>query len=95
MIPADQNHVSDAEARDALDPNIGDGTPDTAPDVAATGEFPNKAIGAAVTAVATALVQYLSTGEFSMSQEGTTLIGGAVIALVVYLVSNARRLFGP
>ena len=55
---------------------------------------PNKAIVAAVTTLVGVIVQWLATGHFSLTQEGTTAITGAVVTILVYLVSNYRRLLG-
>lgn len=55
---------------------------------------PNKAVAAALTTLLGVLVQWLSTGHFTLEQEGTTAIVGAVATLLVYAVSNYRRLLG-
>lgn len=55
--------------------------------------YANKAVVAAVTAVTGVLVQWLSTGDVEFDQEGATAIVGAVATLLVYLVSNHKRLF--
>jgi hypothetical protein len=62
--------------------------------VAPTDPKPNKALAAALTTVAGVAVQWATTGHLSLDQEGVTAITGAVATLLVYAVSNYRRLLG-
>ena len=54
----------------------------------------NKAVVAALATVIGVVVQWLSTGHFTLGQEGATAITGAVTTLLVYAVSNYRRILG-
>lgn len=54
--------------------------------------YPNKALAALVTALLTVALQWASTGNFNLGGEGATAIGGALATLLVYWVSNHRRL---
>lgn len=56
--------------------------------------YANKAIVAAVTTVTGVAVQWLSTGTFDLGSEGATTLVGAVVTLLVYAVSNRRKLTG-
>jgi hypothetical protein len=56
--------------------------------------YPNKAYAAALTTVSGVAAQWLATGSFSMTQEGTTAIVGAVATGLVWLVSNRNKLVG-
>ena len=81
--------VSEEERQEALDPNVGGGTPDTAP------EFPwpepglaayRKAIAAGVTAVAGAL----ATFGVHVDQQLEQLVVALLVAVVVARVPNER-----
>lgn len=54
---------------------------------------PNKAIAALLTTIVGVIVQWLSTGTFTLGQEGATAIVGAVATILVYLVDNRKKLF--
>lgn len=55
--------------------------------------YANKAVAAALTTIATVLVQLaLSDWELSLEQEGITALGGAIATLLVYVVSNWKRI---
>ena len=56
--------------------------------------YANKAVTAALTTLVGVGVQWAATGHFTLEQEGTTAIVGAVVTLLVYAVSNGRRLLG-
>lgn len=56
--------------------------------------YASKAIVSALTTVIGVGVQWAATGHFTLEQEGTTAIVGAVVTLLVYAVSNGRRLLG-
>lgn len=53
--------------------------------------YANKTIAVAVTAITGVLVQWLTTGHFTLGQEGATAIVGGVAAGLVYFVSNWKR----
>lgn len=58
-----------------------------------TDPYPNKAIVAAIITLVTVFVQLAASDwDLSLEQEGITAIGGAVATLLVYAVSNWRRL---
>jgi hypothetical protein len=61
------------------------------PPVEVKDPYPNKAIAAAVTTLATVGAQWIATGAIQLDQEGITLIGGAVATILVYAVSNWKR----
>jgi hypothetical protein len=52
----------------------------------------NKAVVAAMTTVVGFVIQWLATGSFQLGAEGVTLLTGAVVTLLVYAVSNYKRL---
>lgn len=54
--------------------------------------YSNKAIASALTTIVAVGVQWVSTGELELRQEGTTALAGAVATLLVYAVSNWRKL---
>lgn len=55
--------------------------------------YANKAIVAMVTSIAAVIVQYLATDtSASMSQEGTTALTGAIVTVLVYAITNSRKL---
>lgn len=54
--------------------------------------YANKALVAAATTVAGVAVQWIVTGAISLGQEGATALTGAVATLLVYWVSNKKRL---
>ena len=54
--------------------------------------YPNKAVAAALTTLVTVGVQWAVSGELGLEQEGITALGGALATLVVYAVSNWKRL---
>ena len=56
--------------------------------------YPNKAIATAVTALVTAGIQWAASGEFQLDQEGITVLGGALATVLVYVVSNWKKLGG-
>jgi hypothetical protein len=66
--------------------------PNDLPAAPAVDPYPNKAIAAAVTTLATVIVQ-LATSDWKLSldQEGITAIGGAIATILVYAISNWRR----
>lgn len=53
--------------------------------------YPNKALAAAITTLAGVVVQWLTTGDFTLDQEGVTAIVGGVAAILVYVVNNWKR----
>jgi hypothetical protein len=55
--------------------------------------YANKAVVAAVTTLTGVLVQFLTTGDVSFDQEGATALVGGVATLLVYAISNRKRLF--
>ena len=62
------------------------------PSAPAVDPYPNKAIAAALTTIATVIVQMASSDwKLSLDQEGITAIGGAIATILVYAVSNWRR----
>lgn len=67
-------------------PNTPPGVTTPQPDL-----YPNKALAAAITTVAGVLVQWLTTGGFTLDEEGITAIVGGVASLLVYAVSNWKR----
>ena len=56
--------------------------------------YPNKAIATAATALATFGLQWAVSGEFSLDQEGITVVGGAAATVLVWFVSNWKKLGG-
>lgn len=59
-----------------------------------TTEEPNKAIMSAVGTLVTTGVLWASTGHLNLDQEGVTLIGGALTTLLVWAISNRKKLLG-
>lgn len=55
--------------------------------------YTNKALMPALVTVITVLIQYLTTRGLSLEQEGITALAGAITTLLVYFVSNHKRLF--
>jgi hypothetical protein len=55
---------------------------------------PNKALVAAVGTLVTTGLRWVISGEFQASDEGVVALAGAVTTVLVYAVSNYRRLFG-
>jgi|tagenome__1003787_1003787.scaffolds.fasta_scaffold20728623_2 hypothetical protein len=53
--------------------------------------YPNKALAVLLTTIVGVVTQWLSTGHFSLGQEGATAIVGAVATLLVWAVSNFKR----
>jgi hypothetical protein len=54
---------------------------------------PNKALIAAVGTLVTTGLRWIISGEFQASDEGVVALAGAVTTILVYAVSNYRRLF--
>jgi hypothetical protein len=55
--------------------------------------YANKSIVAALTTIVGVAIQWLSTGAFTLAAEGTTALTGAVVTVLVYVVTNRRKLF--
>lgn len=55
---------------------------------------PNKAVVAAVGTITTTGLRWLVSGEFQASDEGLVALAGAVTTVLVWAVSNYRRLLG-
>jgi hypothetical protein len=54
--------------------------------------YANKAVAAALVTLITVIVQMATSNwKLSLDQEGITAIGGAITTLVVYVVSNYKR----
>jgi hypothetical protein len=93
---ADHDHVDSAERHQALDPHVGDGTPDAAPDtlhIDDTWEPPaswlptRKWLARTVVAAGGLASTWAAVGEWSADLTGA-LITAVVAALVSYLVPN-------
>jgi hypothetical protein len=54
---------------------------------------PNKALVAAVGTLVTTGLRWVISGEFQASDEGVVALAGAMTTVLVYAVSNYRRLF--
>lgn len=54
---------------------------------------PNKAIAAILTALVALAAQWAASKGFDLDQEGITAALTAVVGIIVYLVSNQKRLF--
>lgn len=54
--------------------------------------YANKTVVAAVTTLVGVGVQWLATGRFNLGGEGATAITGAVVTILVYAVSNRKKL---
>lgn len=57
-------------------------------------EEPNKALMSALGTLVTTGVLWASTGHLNLDQEGVTLLGGALTTVLVWAVSNRKKLFG-
>lgn len=64
------------------------------PDPAPVDTYASKAVTAAVATVVGTGIQWVTTGGFTLAAEGSTALTGAVVTLLVYAVSNRRKLFG-
>lgn len=56
--------------------------------------YPNKAIVSAVGTIVLVVARYLVSGELQVEDEGLVALAGAVTTVLVYAVSNFRRLLG-
>lgn len=54
--------------------------------------YASKAVVAALTTVVGVGFQWLATGAITLAAEGVTALTGAVVTLLVYLVSNRKKL---
>ncbi len=55
--------------------------------------YTNKALMPALVTVIAVLIQWAQSGKLSLEQEGITALAGALSTLLVYAVSNHKRLF--
>jgi hypothetical protein len=65
--------------------------PEVPPPTKVEDPYPNKAIAAALTTLATVGIQWATSEGFSLEQEGITAIGGAAATLLVWFVSNWKK----
>lgn len=95
-VESDHTHVNAANAADAADPIVGDGTPDTAPAIEADewGELAarrwrptRKWVAARVTALAAILTMWQVTGGWD-AEETIALIGLVTEGAISYLTPN-------
>jgi uncharacterized membrane protein HdeD (DUF308 family) len=59
-----------------------------------TDPYPNKAVIAAVTTIIGVVVQLIATHHWNAEGETVTAFTGALTTLLVYVVSNHRKLVG-
>ena len=56
--------------------------------------LPNKAVVAAIGTIVTVGLRWLISEDFGLGDEGVVALAGALTTVLVYLVSNYRRLIG-
>lgn len=55
---------------------------------------PNKAVVAGVGTIVSVGLSWLVSGKFTLDNEGIVALGGAVTTVLVYAVSNYKKLLG-
>lgn len=61
------------------------------PDPIREDPYANKAVMPALVMVIAVILQYVTSEGFSLQQEGVTVLAGAISTLLVYAVSNWKK----